>query len=355
MLIQEESAKFRADKIYRLTALWALSEAFLGGILHAFRIPFTGLVVGNVAVIIIILIASFSSSHGIIMRACLITIIIKALVSPHTPFTAHLAVLIQSLLGEIIFWNRGYKYISSVLLGIITAIFSSLQKVIFLTIVFGNNLWNSIDQFFIFVIKEVFGQKDYTGNISISYWIIFLYIGIHLIVGFLTGIYGARLEFRIKNKITKPGFDDEDLHKIISNVNNDSGKNEKSKRKGFRLKLSKILFTFSIILLILSYIYKGEGYFNPDSVLFMIGRSVLIMIIWIKFITPSISKLFRKKLIKDNKYTRDVESIIKILPSLRAIVKYSWMKTKELSGLRRLSDFIVLTISILLTYEIGEN
>lgn len=355
MLIQEESTNFRADKIYRLTALWALSEAFLGGILHAFRIPFTGLIVGNVAVIIIILLASFSSAHGIIMRACLITIIIKALVSPHTPFTAHLAVLIQGLLGEIIFWNRGYKMFSSVFLGVITAIFSSLQKIIFLTIVFGNNLWNSIDQFSTFVIKEVFGLKDYTGYISISYWIIFLYIGIHLIAGLLAGIYGARLEYRIKNKISSSEFDIEDINKIISNVNNDTVLNKKIKRKGFRLKLSKILFAFSIILLILSYVYKGEGYFNSDSVLFMIVRSVLIMIIWIKFITPLISKLFRKKFIKENKYTKDVDSIIKILPTLRAIVKYAWKKAKEFSGLRRLSNFIVLTISILLTYEFGES
>ena len=46
--------------ISRLTALWALSEAGLGGILHALQSPFTGLFVGGFAIILISLIAYFA-------------------------------------------------------------------------------------------------------------------------------------------------------------------------------------------------------------------------------------------------------------------------------------------------------
>ena len=41
----------------RLTALWALIEAGLGGLLHAFHLPFTGIILGGFAVLIISLLA----------------------------------------------------------------------------------------------------------------------------------------------------------------------------------------------------------------------------------------------------------------------------------------------------------
>ena len=47
--------------MWRITALWGFSEATLGGILHAFKIPFTGLFVGSAAVIFISLIAHFTN------------------------------------------------------------------------------------------------------------------------------------------------------------------------------------------------------------------------------------------------------------------------------------------------------
>ena len=39
----------RTIAIQRLTALWALNECGLGGILHAVKSPFTGLVLGSIA------------------------------------------------------------------------------------------------------------------------------------------------------------------------------------------------------------------------------------------------------------------------------------------------------------------
>ncbi|NJO01983.1 MAG: hypothetical protein HC880_10065 [Bacteroidia bacterium] len=39
--------------IERLTALWALNEAGLGGLMHAVRTPFTGVVVGGLAIMLI--------------------------------------------------------------------------------------------------------------------------------------------------------------------------------------------------------------------------------------------------------------------------------------------------------------
>src|SRR6202008_2387238 len=82
----------RSAAIQRLTALWAFTESGLGGLLHALQIPFTGLVVGGMAVIIISFIAEISgNNYKQILKSALIVLIVKAMVSPYTPFPAYIA------------------------------------------------------------------------------------------------------------------------------------------------------------------------------------------------------------------------------------------------------------------------
>ncbi|HNJ28266.1 MAG TPA: hypothetical protein PLQ40_04880, partial [Ferruginibacter sp.] len=98
------STEQKQAAIQRLTALWAFTESGLGGIMHALQIPFTGLVVGGMAVIIICLIADLSK-HQLkqVLKSALVVLIVKAMVSPHTPFPAYIAVSFQALLGYLLF------------------------------------------------------------------------------------------------------------------------------------------------------------------------------------------------------------------------------------------------------------
>ncbi|MCB0574936.1 MAG: hypothetical protein KDC61_10270, partial [Saprospiraceae bacterium] len=82
-----------SDVILRLTALWAFSESALGGVMHALKIPFTGLLVGGFAVLSIGMIAHVSHRRaGAVLRATMLVVLVKAVVSPHSPPTAYLAV-----------------------------------------------------------------------------------------------------------------------------------------------------------------------------------------------------------------------------------------------------------------------
>ena len=61
----------RLVAIQRLTAVWAFCESGLGGILHAMQMPFTGLVVGGLAVIIICFIAALTDRNYVqLLQAC---------------------------------------------------------------------------------------------------------------------------------------------------------------------------------------------------------------------------------------------------------------------------------------------
>ena len=135
-----------------LTALWALTEAALGGVLHAFRIPLTGLFINSSAVLFMVLIATSTDKKGAILKATLIVMIIKGMVSPHSPLTAYIAVGFQGLMGELLLRSKKYLTIASVALGTITLFQSAIQKIVVLTVVYGNNLWETIDVFLNFIL-----------------------------------------------------------------------------------------------------------------------------------------------------------------------------------------------------------
>lgn len=91
MLSFGENAEDRYS-VLKITALWAFSESAFGGILHALTIPLRGLFISSAAVLFISLIALFSNNSKEIPKATIIVVLIKAIVSLHSPLTAYFAV-----------------------------------------------------------------------------------------------------------------------------------------------------------------------------------------------------------------------------------------------------------------------
>src|SRR5688572_2381352 len=82
---------------HRLIAVWALAEGTLGGILHGLHIPVTGLVVGSISVCCLALLARVKQRRGDLLKATMLVLTIKAMLSPHSPPAAYLAVFSQGL------------------------------------------------------------------------------------------------------------------------------------------------------------------------------------------------------------------------------------------------------------------
>jgi hypothetical protein len=336
------------NRVDRLIALWALSEGFLGGFLHLAKIPLTGLVLGNVAVIIITLIAKFSGKNGAILKATLIVLVVKGILSPYTPFTAYLAVSLQGIFGEILFYKRKTLFLSALLLGILVSLLSSFQKVFFLTVLFGKNIWESIDQFTLIIFKEFFGLIS--PGIAISKWLIAVYASIHLVAGILTGLYASALSRRAD------GILGNNENKILFDVNTfiENKKTKKQHRKRWWLKPGEIFFLVLMIsLMIYSYLYPDYPYIKKDSLLIMLLRGVILMFIWYKFLSPLLLSGFKKLMDKKkNKYTGEIENVVSILPLFKSIILFCWKETSGEKGLKRLHRFFSLSLLNLLTAEI---
>jgi len=194
MLIYSKNSEDRFS-VLKITALWGFSEAAFGGILHALTIPLRGLFISSAAVLFISLIALFSKNSKEILKATLIVVLIKAVVSPHSPLTAYFAVSLQGVLGFLLFSTKKFYRLSALLLGLFVLFFSGIQKIVVLTILFGNTLWESLDIF----IKQVsieFLSIDHP-DINYGYLLIAAYVLLHLIAGLFIGLYAGRLPQKI--------------------------------------------------------------------------------------------------------------------------------------------------------------
>ncbi len=338
-LAEEKILRAPAVTVWRLTAMWGFSEAAFGGILHAFKIPFTGLFVGGAAVIFISLIAYYSPNKTQIIKSTFVVLLIKGMVSPHTPITAHLAVLMQGLIGQALFYSRRYYKTSAFMLGIITLLLSGMQKIIIVTLVFGNTIWESIDLFGEFVAAQFTFLEGSSGGLKFSNILIGTYIGLHLAAGILIGFAGGRMPNKIMHFMDHQADEIENQNLILNNTKLFS---QRKKKKPWWKKPSGILL---IILISFSLIYS---YLNPEisksktiEILIMIVRSLSIIFIWYVWISPVVIKLFRKYLSrKKTAYSDELETIINLFPRFRTIVLMNWNRSLKYKGIKRLTNFI---------------
>ncbi|MFA6979301.1 MAG: hypothetical protein WC209_08270 [Ignavibacteriaceae bacterium] len=334
----------------KITALWALNEAALGGLLHAFNIPFTGLIVGGVASVLITLLAFLSDKKGNIVKAAIIVIVIKAVASPYTPLAAFIAVLIQGLLGELLFSSKKFFALSAISLAILAALYSAMQKLFLLTILFGTTLWKSIDIFFNYILKQF---NFFGADIHFSYYLIAIYLMLHLIFGTLFGIIAAR----IPRVLT--GLTDSSLlipPERLKNVKDESSVPTKKKRKLWFQKLSGVIvFLILFVTLFISYFVSENHNGNAWSILVTIFRAIGITLLWFFFLGPIALKYFKKLIAANqNKYTVEIESILHTLPYYKEIIKESYTRSAKHTGIARVKIFIKLTLINILLFDLYE-
>lgn len=326
----------------RITALWAFSEALLGGILHGYHVPFAGLILSAFASVCMAALAFQDNSRGKILKATILVIIVKAILSPHTPPTAYFAVFLQGLFGELIF-SVGISYFASCMSNSIFALLqTAFQKLIVLTILFGTGFWKALDDFMNNVSHEL-GIE----NVSYSYIIVVLFILLHLITGIIAGIFSGRL----------PKLMLSPENKLFTALINSSPSSAESKtaspiKNRFNKPITWILFFLLIALLYKMYVGKGFEDAIKSKVLKLLIRSTLILVLWYFFISPFLLNWFRKWImIQKSKFSTEVENILLLIPEMKTLTQHSWTATANIKGFRRISKFISYTFYSIIAVE----
>jgi hypothetical protein len=309
------------------------------------------MIISSAAVIIICLIAHFSQKKGEILKATILVLIIKGVISPHTPFAAYLAVFLQGLLGEILFFNKRFYLLSCIILGLSVGILTGSQRIITYTLIFGGTFWEAINQFLSYVVKEFFLSSDVT-SFNLSLFLIVSYILIHALFGFGSGVLGFKLPKKINSESMKGMLLSE--QQLISNQIITANKN-KRKRPWWKKPVYFLFFLIVGVLLVITYINPQGINLSQKSILIMIVRAILVTVIWFYFLSPILMMAIKKILNKrQSVYAYEISSIINHFPQYKNIAASIWKLSNKQKGLLRFGYFITALIANVLTLKIPD-
>jgi hypothetical protein len=331
----------------RITAMWAFTETTFGGLLHALHIPFKGIFIGGAAIIFITLIAYFSEQKYSIIKATIIVLIIKGLVSPYTPIAAYFSLLLQGILGQLLFINKKQISLSAFVLSISTMLLFGFQKVIIYTIIFGKTLWKSIDAITNFIIDQfhIVGQNSQTIHFSLI--LISIYVSIHIVAGIFIGIIAGRIPNWIRTSMYKNHCYIEDIQNesIAMSVINLSPKNRRHRTR----KRIIIFLMIAIGALIFSYLVPHHEPNLSADIALMIFRATIIAVVWYFYIAPLLIDYSKRYLRKQRSiYAEEVREIINIFPYLKYLLVHCWTKSSEHKGFKKYRLFLSYSIITML-------
>ena len=319
---------FNKEVYYRLIALWILCESVVGGMIHGFKLPVSGLVVGSSAVICICLIAYYMPVRGAIIKATIVVAIFKLMLSPHTPIPAYFAVFFQGILGELLFiTHRNFK-ISCMLLAIIALLESALQRILIMTFVYGTYIWEAVND----VAKKLFNNS----TINYSFYLITFYVILHFLAGIFIGWFAASLPTRT----ARWNILHRDLIIPVKELKSEQSFTPASnKKKKIRTALL-ITWMLLLILFFQSYFNIGQPLLPSHISLQILVRSIIILLTWYLVISPILLKFLKQWLAKKQVQSqRDVNAVLQLLPSTKYILVKSWHLTASYKGLNRLAQF----------------
>jgi hypothetical protein len=317
--------------ILRLTALWGLTESGLGGWMHALHLPLTGIFVGGAATVIIALIAWYSRfSFRQVMQATLLVMLVKFTASPQSPPQAYVAVGFQGLAGAVLYRLIPGFTIASVLFGVLAMFESAVQKLIFMTLIYGRSLWEALDEFFEAIVKDF----SLSASFSFSYWVISAYISLYVIWGLLLGIWIARLPRRIDVHASDVNSQFREFYASAGNHSPAKGKRRKNKT----LPILLMLFFVAGVFLLQGSIGKAE---------YVILRTVAALLLILGIINPLLRKAMQTWLNKSkSKHKESLQSVLDLQPELIGFIRPAYrLAAARHTGLKRYSAFLFILIA----------
>lgn len=317
------------NAVLKLTWLWAFVEAGLGGLLHFFHVPVTGLVIGGFAVIIIILIAKYSGNHfGTMVNALLIVLAIKFILSPFSPFGAYVAVGFQGLLGAIIFSIFGTNKGATIAFSIVVMVESAIQKPLMALLILGNNFWKA---------AVLFLQNTFSLNAqSIQNAAVLLFI-VYVLLYIFWGIMIAVWANYIKRNIETISIDKDRIESMKTELLTKQKAGNKA-----RVGVKKILLIGSFLVIVALFIVSGL--LSPTYLI----RIAVVLLIFVVVI-PFLMRQFQQFLLKKN--YESVSIAIKATPIIKNNTIIAYQLTRPLGSFKKIRNFILYAIWLNVFYE----
>lgn len=341
----------QGEAVRRLTALWALSEAGLGGAMHALRLPLTGLFVGGSAVLFLTLLAWTCRRHSaaparVLLRATAIVLAVKAAASPHSPVGAYVAVAFQGAAGAVLFSALPGLRVPAMLLGGAALLESCVQKLLMLALFFGKPLGEAIDEIGRRLLPA-FGVEG--ASFSLTLWLAVGFAGVYLVAGLMIGYLAGRLPARavaelrrIRAEDGQEGLDDGASRLPTPRTPSDDASAHSKRRWYWGAFLAVLAVTYALV---------GSGGGPWHRAAYVLTRTLGAVALWYVLVGPllraALSKVFRRS---EQRYAAEVERTVQLLPELRRLTARTWreVQCRERSRSRRLVRFAALLVARML-------
>lgn len=330
--IWSEEDKYKI--IFRFTALWAFIESGVGGLLHILQLPFSGVFLTGCSILIISLIYVMSDFKAKeVFKSLSLVLIIKLALSPQTPFTAYIAVSFQAVISLVIYYFFNVNFISILFISLLTYWESAFQKVIVLTILFGKNLYQSIDEF----------VNKYIGNLfpilhnHASFYLLSVYFLVYTLAALaMAFIIHRSIKILIKGKgyleVIKEK-EKEELPEISEDQNNFKTISY------FKILLAVLLFLISIMYFIADVNKLGH----------YLAKTLFVFIVWffvfIPFFKYCIILILKKK---QTELKTQYQDILNFFPRIKLFTIQAYMESKDKSGFNKLNCFFERLILLII-------
>lgn len=290
------------------------------------KLPFTGLILGGLACIIVVLIARLSDNlQKDIVRSMMIVCLIKLSVSPHTPFTAYIAVGFQGLFAMLVYRWFGLRSISILFVCMICMLESALQKLLVLTLIFGNPLWDAVNSFGDSVLKNFGVDQGYSASNIL--------IGLYLIIYSITGICIALIINHLLKILNNPEkvllYENIQQNAVPLNAPNPS------KKSVFRKNTALLIIT---IILVSAVLYSGSEIWK--NALYLLLRSFIILFLLYKVFSPVLLYFLQKWLSKKQSASQlNLKLTMDLFPQISAVLDFASQQSKKASGTDKIIVF----------------
>lgn len=330
----------RTLAVERLTALWALNEAGLGGLIHAMRVPFTGVVVGSTAVVLIALIAFFAERKAkAILKATVIVLLVKAAASPHTPLPAYVSVTFQGLAGALLFGILPSVRLGALLLGLLALWQGAVQKLLVMTILYGKSLWESVDAVGRWILEKM-GSGP--GELSPTAWFLVFYLGYYTIAGLITGWLAGAIPREIAQTLKSPPpappvpAEDPGIPSLAP-----------VRKRWWRRAPFRAGLVLAVLLVVLTGLYPGQEGWVRGARVFI--RALIVLAVWMWIVRPVGLALFRRfRRREQGVYGAEVARALADFPALRRAAAAAWRQSETSGGFGRWKKFLVELIVLAL-------
>jgi hypothetical protein len=317
-----QSASSPADSLalnLRLTALWALAEAGLGGLMHAFQIPLKGILVSGFAVMCISLLAWFNPTqrYGTIVRAWAVVMAVKLAMAPHSPPTAYLAVTFQAFFS--LFCFRFIRHFpTACMVAAVGSLFeSAMQRVLLVTVVFGMDIWQGQAQFS----GQAIADKMILSMVQKSVPLMVGYVVLHVLGGIAVGWLAGRLPADIeRERAWLATLESTPTLRLSPRQEKRAARAaRRAERRKNRAPWRPYMFPLLLMVLGVFLIFTGKG-----------GWSLIrIGFVWLMIFTPFLQRhLIRwaQKVVFSiaSPYQSDIKTTATQLPELKEQVKLAW-------------------------------